>query len=738
MRIFMWLTIGFAAACGVCSYLGIHLIFAALIVLSLIFALVGVLAKNGRFLIPLSVGLIIGLFWFLRFDDSVLKPAREIDGQKFPTAITVTDYSYQTNYGIGFDGEVALADRTYRIRGYLHENRELKPGDQLFGEYEFFYTAPGAKQEILYHSGKGVYLIAYPASEITVSECDRIPSRFFAARLRNTIKTRLSQLLPDDVAAFSRALLLGDTTKLSYETETALKVSGIRHIAAVSGMHVMILYGLISMLTLRNRFGTALAAFPILFLFAALAGFSPSVCRASVMAGMMLLAQLLDHQYDPPTALAAASFVMLLVNPLVITSVGFQLSVSCVIGIQLFQPKISAWLKDHLGDSKGKSILARGKRWFISSVSVTLSTMIFTTPLCAYYFGMVSLIGVVTNLLTLWVVSFLFVGTGMLCLMSFASCKLASLCTVFVILPARYVLKTAELLSRFPVAALYTRDFYSVLWLIFVYILLAVFLLDKKKKPTVLISCAAVSLALVFALSRIESRLDACRVTMLDVGQGQSILLQSEGKAFLVDCGGDHDDEAADVAAETLLSQGINRLDGIIVTHGDRDHAGGVRNLLCRVSADCLFIPATTECDPFPVENEIRVSQDMSVTYDSTKITIFGPVFLEKENENSLCVLFETENCAILITGDRSSTGELVLLAQSELPKVTILVAGHHGSRYSTSDALLEAVRPEIVLISVGEDNPYGHPSEELLTRLAKYGCRVYRTDESGTIVIRR
>ena len=103
-----------------------------------------------------------------------------------------------------------------------------------------------------------------------------------------------------------------------------------------------------------------------------------------------------------------------------------------------------------------------------------------------------------------------------------------------------------------------------------------------------------------------------------------------------------------------------------------------------------------------------------------------------------MCVLFETENCAILITGDRSSEGELLLLLEAELPKVDLLVAGHHGSKYSTSERLLERVQPDYVLISAGKDNSFGHPAPELLLRLQSFGCRVYRTDLHGTIIFRR
>ena len=104
----------------------------------------------------------------------------------------------------------------------------------------------------------------------------------------------------------------------------------------------------------------------------------------------------------------------------------------------------------------------------------------------------------------------------------------------------------------------------------------------------------------------------------------------------------------------------------------------------------------------------------------------------------SLCVLFDTEKCDILVTGDRGEFGERMLLRRQTLPEVDVLVAGHHGSQDATCEELLAAIRPKIVCISAGADNPYGQPAPEVLERLDRFGCRVFRTDTQGTITIRR
>ena len=433
---------------------------------------------------------------------------------------------------------------------------------------------------------------------------------------------------------------------------------------------------------------------------------------------------------------------MFVVNPLVVTSVSFQLSVGCMVGIFLFSNRITEYLTGKILTKKHDR-LPKIKRWFAGSVAVTLSATVVTTPLVALHFGAISLVGVLTNLLTLWVISFIFYGIMLVCLLSLFSSVAASFAAAAVAWTIRFVIGVSKLLAAFPLSAVYTASIYIVIWLVFCYALLAVFLFSPKRRPVTLLCCAAIGLCLALGASWLEPLTDECRMTVLDVGQGQCILLQSEGKTYLVDCGGSDAEEAADFAAERLLSQGIFRLDGVILTHFDADHSGGLPYLLARIPTDTLFVP---ECESEsgvrdmlePLVNQVIDLRDsVVVSYGGTEISIFGPVVPDSGNESSLAVLFRHEDCDILITGDRSGFGERILLRTADIPQVDILVAGHHGSKHSTSAELLQAVMPKIAVISVGENN-YGHPAQEVLDRLAAIGCVVYRTDLHGNIVFRR
>ncbi len=749
MRKLMWFTLGFGASCAFCSYFAVSWMLPAFLVGLLLCLFFGFLARfRGSFAIfaMLTLGTSIGFGWFWCHDAAYLHHARGLDGATAVATVTVTDFAYETDSGVAADGEIVVEGKRYKVRVYLNDRLLLAPGDEVTGSFSFRYTALGGSKDPTSHPGEGIYLLLYQRGPVQLSDSRAPETRHYPAIWRNGLLTRLSELFPADTVGFAKALLLGDRSGIDYETNTAFKLSGISHIIAVSGLHVSILFGLLYTLTLRRRWPTALVGIPALLLFAAIVGFTPSITRACIMQILMLLAMLTEREYDPPTALSFAVLVMLGINPMTVTSISFQLSVGCMAGIFLFSSKITHFLEDkkRLGSAKGSSLLPKCKRFFISSVSISISAAVITTPLVAIYFGTVSLVGVLTNLLTLWVVSFIFYGILLVLVLSFLWPLLATLAAGWISWPIRYVLLVSRILADFPMSAVYTQSVYIVIWLVCVYLLLLAFLLCKQKYPLVFTCCAAISLCFALLFSWVEPLGDDLRVSVLDVGQGQCILLQSGGKTYMVDCGGDSDTQAADTAAEYLLSQGIDTLNGIILTHYDADHAAGVEYLLTRVDTDALLLPAMA--DEAGIEERLKlltgertsyITEDVVLSLGDATITVFASETENLGNESGICVLFQNQNCDILITGDRGTVGEAFLLNRRELPDLELLIAGHHGSAGSTGEALLSKTTPETVIISVGERNPYGHPAPALLVRLAKFGCRVYRTDQNGTIVYR-
>lgn len=746
MRKLLWFSMGFAAACGVCANFLWNSKQILLFSVFLIFA-IGILlfAKNHRILkivSAVSLGVSLGFAWFFLYNSMYLRHIEPLDRTTVPLSITASDYSKQSTYSYSVSGTTVIDGKRYPVILYLKGEPEIRPGDILNSEYRLRVTTPAGNNPSPYCQGNCIFLTATQKGELEITRPEKVPTHLLPAVFAREIKASLMRFFPEDTAPFAKAILLGDTTDLSYTEDTALSVSGIRHIAAVSGLHVSMLFGIVLILFGFSRAATLAVTLPVLLMFAAITGFTPSVTRACIMTALIALSWTIFEEYDSLTSLSLAALIMLIRNPFVINSVSFQLSVASVTGILLFASPIYVWFWKQLPKVRRKGRFGKITTWVIATISVSLSAMVFTAPLCAWYFGFVSIACILTNLLTLWAVGIIFAGAAFVgCLGNLlpAVCQIAAVCISWLI---RYVLFISESIARFPFAAVYTQSQFIVIWLILCYCLLFLFLL-LRKKGVLFASIGVGSLVVAILLSVWIPRLDDVRLTVMDVGEGQCILLQSDGHNLLIDCGGDSDEIAADMAAQTLLSQGITHLDGIAFTHYDRDHTGAAQYLMTRIRVDTLYLPDTEDHGFLETIGntqavKVMIRQNTQLSFGCGSLTFTEPGNLKTDNENCMCVLFESEKCVILVTGDRSRSGEKRLIRNFDLPHVDILIGGHHGSKNSTSEELLEAVTPDIVIFSAGKDNTYGHPAQEVLDRLENYHCTVYRTDLDGSVLVRR
>ena len=312
MRELMWFAIGSGSACVLCAYLLPDAYrwpsaLTALLLAGIAWLLGRRLDRFAAMAVAL-LGFALGVVWFARFDQAYLQPAAALDGVTQGITIRVTDYSQETNYGTRVEGSITLKERSFRVLAYLDETDPLAPGDQIQGTFRCRVTTADGAENATYHQGKGIFMLLYQTGKTV--RVNHAPDTWkdLPAKLRREIKQLLADCFPADTFPFAQALLLGDTGDLGYETDTDLKISGIRHVVAVSGLHVSILFALISIVTFRKRFLTVLLGLPALLLFAAVAGFTPSVTRACLMSGLLLAATLFQKSYDGPTALSFGRF----------------------------------------------------------------------------------------------------------------------------------------------------------------------------------------------------------------------------------------------------------------------------------------------------------------------------------------------------------------------------------------------------------------------------------------------
>ena len=270
----------------------------------------------------------------------------------------------------------------------------------------------------------------------------------------------------------------------------------------------------------------------------------------------------------------------------------------------------------------------------------------------------------------------------------------------------------------------------------------------RWRKRKYLFAAAACVLLLALAIwgNTLVYRSGNMNVTVLDVGQGESVALYSDGQAMLVDCGSSNSYvDAGAVAADSLTSMGFSHLKAVAVTHFHADHTNGLYTLLSRLKVDTLYLPDME--DEYGVrERLLELADRYGITVEWVRrttlvavgdimVTFYPPVGEGDINEQGLSVLGSANDFDVLITGDMKGDTERALLKKYPIPDIEILVVGHHGSKYSSDEAFLEAIKPEIAIISVG-DNSYGHPAPETVQRLERIGAAVRCTNTEGSITI--
>lgn len=679
----------------------------------------------------------LGLGWSWLYARQIQRPARELAGRTEEFTATLCGYASKSDFGARVT--VRLEGVPGRAALYAGEELlELVPGQTVSGWASFRDAARIRDEDVTAFTAKGVFLLAYGRGELTAGEGTRSSFRWLPARLGRAMAERIRLLFPGEAAGFLTAILTGERDGVSEKACLALTEAGLNHILAVSGMHCGFLMALAGLL-LQNRRLQALLGIPLLAFYAALTGGSPSVLRACVMLSMPLLAILARRENDGPTSLLSALFLILLANPFAAASVGLQLSFAAMAGILWLTPRL---YKGFCGEKK------RGKafRFLAVTFSASMGAMAFTVPLTAYYFGALVLIAPLSSALCLWAASWAFSFGLLSVFVSFLCPPLGALLALPARLAAEYILLAAGLLSKVPGHAVYTANPYLKYWTAYAYLLFAAAYLARRtgrRKYALASVLAALTLFLTVRLgaARYSNDLDAL---MLDVGQGQSVVLASGGTFALVDCGSANSwKNPGEAAARQLASMGCKRLSFLILTHYDKDHVSGVEGLLDRLETDMLLVPEGEDDAGLREAVLSAAGEHGTAVYFITEaerldfgrgaLNVYPPVGGAGDNQRGLSVLASGGDGSFLITGDMDAATEKKLLEAYGLPSGGALAAGHHGSKYASSQALLEALRPETACISVGS-NSYGHPAEETLLRLARQGCAICRTDLHGTV----
>uniref|UniRef100_UPI0040571DB1 DNA internalization-related competence protein ComEC/Rec2 n=1 Tax=Acetatifactor sp. TaxID=1872090 RepID=UPI0040571DB1 len=617
--------------------------------------------------------------------------------------------------------------------------------------------------------------------------------------LRMYFKERLRRVFPGKEASVLTAMLLGDKTELDSQIKTLYKENGIIHILSISGLHITIIGMSIYQMMRRAGIPVWLAAIcggGILCLYGVMTGLSVSACRAIGMYLIRMLAEVVGRTYDMLTALGILAVLLIWHNPANLSHAGFLLSFGSVLGIGWFYPALLSKEKgmgvQRYEAKKWKRILKKlwkeQRKKLFESITASASITLFTLPVQLWFYYEVPVYSVFLNLLVLPFMSLIMVtglvvmilpGSGML---GTITCLILQgyewLCECFEKLP--YHTWNPGKPQTWQVVVYYLLLLLCVVWRRVVDFqknknaartACTFRLWEKCQKVKAVCTVAILTAAVIVLTSKIQA---GTTVTFLDVGQGDCMVMETvSGEVFLFDCGSTGRNQVGQyVLLPFLKYNGIRHIDAVFVSHPDVDHCSGVEELLVYgeeegIIVERLVLPAIdkemreemTSLQQGAEAAGIKVSYisagDSFTTENASFLCLHPPRGYANQDSNACSQCFYVElyeepskcanedetdaACSLLFTGDVEGEGEELLwqeLKNYDIRDVTVLKVAHHGSRYSTSEEILELLKPKLSVISCGRNNSYGHPHEETLDRLEAVDSEVFVTSEYGAITL--
>ena len=611
---------------------------------------------------------------------------------------------------------------------------------------------PGDFDFRLFNYRKGIFGKIYQddETELFITEPEGWSHLSSLADVRNSVRSIFSRKTDSDVAGLLSALILGDKSSVDPELKDAFIETGVIHVLAVSGLHVG--YVLIILLFFSkifripwgwDRLGIILG----LGGFILLTGGKASVIRASIMAGLYVLAPVLNRPNNAWNIISSAGFLILLWNPVLIADTGFLLSFVAVISIVFLLGIFENILPEKL---KVSHVHNGAVRFIWGLFLVSVSAQIGTLPFTAWYFGRIPLISLIANVIIVPLIGIL-VALGFTILLlgwiPFFSSGWAESAWIV----TKGIQWCSGFFSSVPFASIPIQGLYLVHLVQYGLVITFLFMVFQKQYRGKAILAGVLFITInVWTWSLEKKGLD---ILFLDVGQGDSAIIQFEnGKTMLVDAGQRNwnRDYGEQVVIPSARYLGVKRFNWVVMTHPHSDHIGGLVSVLEAVPVDTVW-DTFSEYGSWTYNQLLESFKQKGVVYrqpnrgetifidEKTSLQILAPdstMVKNEHNVNNMSIVFRLIHgkVTVLFTGDLEKEGDHLLLSLQSYLDSDVLKVAHHGSITSTTQPLLDMITPELAVISVGRKNKFKHPSPIVIQRLLDANVRIHRTDRDGAI----
>ena len=596
------------------------------------------------------------------------------------------------------------------------------------------------------------------------------------AQFRSIFSTHLNDSINGDSGALASAMLIGDRSKLSQNTIQNFRSAGLSHVLAISGLHLVLVGGSAMVLAVqllgRRRQFYLIVPFTTAWSYALIAGMSPSVTRAAIMFSVYLLARLLGRQRRILPALSLAAVSMVVLEPGVLKTISFQLSFAAVLGIAVMAPKVSIQLRSNLESFRVGPAIVRKFGWLILDSSIiSVSAILFTTPLVLLHFGTSSTWGVFSTLAVSPVLP-LFIWSSVATLsVDLIGTPVTSIVALTPLVSGGYIAFVAEVFAGFPggnidatsVGISFVLFWYSILFvgLNFKSISLLIERISSTKSIAMissqtslrnpLLGVAALLILVLAGFAITNPKSEHLTVVFFETDRGDMILIEAPGGQRMLVDGGDNADRAVQIIKDHLPLND-RRIDVVLSTHPDADHVGGLERIIEQFDVSQIIdsganhdsqvfrswkseIARQSDVVEAVSGTVVRLDNETAVTILQTKCVI---VQCSAFNDESVVARLDHQEVSFLLTGDITTAGESDLSLTGQNISTTVLKVPHHGSKTSTSDTFLTEVDPALAVVTTGIKNQFGHPHDEVMERLHQHLDEeaIFVTRDNGTVTV--